>query len=148
MFPNVHTDKTSCQLISQLLIVVPNPRLTAKFIYRKGVSYVLRGKMPQPLSSGSRTRSIKMKISTKPNGQNYCLVIFIVSMHTGTHTFSNNSISYLEVPGVKRGTWSKFHGKDQQTLGATVKKKISRHGDLAPRICAPLSGSRLGTPDF
>jgi len=148
MFPNVHTDKTSCQLISQLLMVIPHPRLTAKFIYSRGVSYFLGGKMPQPLlSSGSRTQSIKMKISTKPNGQNYCVLIFIVSTHTGMHTFSNNSTRHLEVPGVKKGTWTKFHCKDQQTLGATV-KKISRQGDLAPGICTPLPGSRLGTPDF
>jgi hypothetical protein len=105
MFPNVHTDKTNCQLISQLLMVIPHPRLTAKFIYRRGVPYFLGDKMPQPLlSSGSRTQSIKMKISTKPNGQNYCVLIFIVSTHTGMHTFSNNSTSHLEVPGVKKGT--------------------------------------------
>jgi hypothetical protein len=105
MFPNVHTDKTSCQLISQLLIVLPHPRLTAKFIYSREVFYFLGGKMPQPLlSSGLRTESIKMTISTKPNGQNYCVLIFIVSTQEGMHTFSNNSISHLEVLGVKRVT--------------------------------------------
>jgi hypothetical protein len=90
-----------------------------------------------------------MTISTKPNGQSYCVLIVIVSTHAGMHTFSNNSISHLEVLGVKRVTLTKFHCKDPQTLGATVKeKKICRHGVLVPEICAPLTGSRLGIPDF
>jgi len=64
-----------------------------------------------------------MTISTKFNGQNYCVLIFIVSTHEGMHIFSNNSLSNLEVLGVKRVTWTKFHNKDPQPLGATVKKK-------------------------
>jgi hypothetical protein len=147
MFPNVHTDKTSCQLISQLLIVIPHPRLTAKFIYSRRVSYFLGDKMPQPLlSSGSWTQSIKMTISTKSNGQNYCVLIFIVSTHADMHAFFNNFISHLEVLGLKRVIWTKFHSKDPQTLGATVKKKSPRRPGVRD-LCTP-TRQQIGHPGF
>jgi hypothetical protein len=47
------------------------------------------------------------------------------------------SRSQLKILVARIVTWSKFHTEDPQILGTTV-KKISRHGDLASEIYAPL----------
>ena len=53
------------------------------------------------------------------------------------HKFYKKSIIRLKILSAIRVTRMKSHTDAPQILGAIV-KKISRHGDLAPRICEPL----------
>ena len=81
------------------------------------------------------------KIQTLPNDTNKLklprsyasgLPICYLNAWTWKAQYFENSGSHFIIPGVKKMSSSKFHTKDSQILGATV-KRYSRHGDL----CVP-----------